>query len=114
MGSERVRWRLYHLKTMVNLDKIIRDCIKEINKQLPKNNKASEEKNFQILGPESTFDSMALVNFVLLVEEKLKKENKVNLNLLNFLMDQMWETSGHEQNKGYTISDFTNDIKKKL
>ena len=74
---------------MVNLDKIVRDCIKEINKQLPKNNKASEEKNFQILGPESTFDSMALVNFVLLVEEKLKKENKVNLNLLNFLMDQM-------------------------
>ena len=76
MGSERVRWRLYHLKTMVNLDKIIRDCIKEINKQLPKNNKASEEKNFQILGPESTFDSMALVNFVLLVEEKLKKKIK--------------------------------------
>ena len=31
---------------------------------------------------------MALVNFVLLVEEKLK-ENKVNLNLLNFLMDQI-------------------------
>ena len=29
-------------------------------------------------------------------------------------MDQMWETSGHDQNKGYTISDFTNDIKKKL
>ena len=59
---------------MVNLDKIIRDCIKEINKQLPKNNKASEEKNFQILGPQSTFDSMALVNFVLLVEEKLKRK----------------------------------------
>ena len=32
---------------MVNLDKIIRDCIKEINKQLPKNNKASEEKTFR-------------------------------------------------------------------
>ena len=37
-----------------------------------------------------------------------------NLNLLNSLMDQMWETSGHDQNKGYTISNFTNDIKKKL
>ena len=105
---------LYHLKPMVNLDKIIRDLSKKLINSFQKTTKLLKKKNFQILGPKSTFDSMALVNFVLLVEEKLKKENKVNLNLLNFLMDQMWETSGHDQNKGYTISDFTNDIKKKL
>ena len=50
---------------------------------------------------------MALINFILIVEEKLKSKKK-NLNLLNYLMEQM--NSG----KSYKISNFIKDIEKKL
>ena len=49
---------------------------------------------------------MALINFVLLIEDGLKKEKIENKNLLNFLMDK---TSSI---KSYNISDFKLDIKK--
>ena len=93
---------------MIEIKKILEKSVLEINKQLPKNKKVSSKDNFEILGSKSNFDSMALINFVLIIEEKLKKQNKDNLNLLNFLMEQM------NENKSYKILDFVKDIEKKI
>lgn len=92
---------------MNNLDKIINDSVDSINKQLPKEKNISKVEDFEILGKNSNFDSMALINFVLIVEENLKKENS-NLNLLNFLMEKMKTT------KSYKISELKKDILKKI
>ena len=94
---------------MVDLNNIFNESVEEINKQLPKENKIQKEDNFEILGSQSNFDSMALINFVLLIEEKLKKNNIDNLNLLDFLIDLLME-----QKKSYKISDLKADIKKKI
>jgi len=93
---------------MTEIKKIIKIAIKEINKQLPKKKNILSEEDFEILGSKSNFDSMALINFILIVEEKLKNKKKSNLNLLNYLMEQM--NSG----KSYKISSFIKDIEKKL
>ena len=93
---------------MTEIKKIIKIAIKEINKQLPKKKNILSEEDFEILGSKSNFDSMALINFILIVEEKLKSKKKGNLNLLNYLMEQM--NSG----KSYKISNFIKDIEKKL
>ena len=93
---------------MIEIKKIIEDAIKEINKQLPNKKNISSKEDFEILGSKSNFDSMALINFILIVEEKLKSKKKGNLNLLNYLMEQM--NSG----KSYKISNFIKDIEKKL
>lgn len=93
---------------MIEIKKIIEQAVLEINKQLPKNKNVSSKDNFEILGSKSNFDSMALINFVLIIEEKLKEQNKDNLNLLNFLMEQM------NENKSYKILEFVKDIEKKI
>lgn len=94
---------------MVNLNNIFNESVDEINKQLPKENKIQKEDDFEILGSNSNFDSMALINFVLLIEEKLKKNNIDNLNLLDFLIDLLME-----QKKSYKISDLKKDIQNKI
>lgn len=93
---------------LLNLETIINQSIEQINKQLPKNKKISKNNNFEILGTKSSFDSMALINFILIVEEKLLKSGLKNLNLLNFLMDKMNTV------KKYSIENFKKDIKKKF
>lgn len=90
---------------MKNIKKIIKDAIIEINKQLPKNKNVSLKENFQILGPSSKFDSMVLINFILIIEEKLKSGKK-NLNLLELIMKKM------NNNKIYKLSDFVKDLTK--
>ena len=92
---------------MTEIKKIIKFAKEEINKQLPKKKNISSEEDFEILGSKSNFDSMALINFILIVEEKLKSKKK-NLNLLNYLMEQM------NSSKSYKISNFIKDIEKKL
>ena len=92
---------------MNNLDKIINDSVDSINKQLPKEKNISKVEDFEILGKNSNFDSMALINFVLIVEENLKKDHS-NLNLLNFLMEKMKTT------KRYKIRELKKDILKKI
>ena len=51
---------------------------------------------------------MALINFVLIIEEKLLKISSKNFNLLNFLTDKMNSV------KKYSIKDFKKDIIKKF
>ena len=88
--------------------KIIDNAIGEINKQLPKQNNIMHDIDFEILGPNSNFDSMALINFILLVEQKIKSENKGSLDLLNSIMERT------DDKKSYKISDFLDDIDKKM
>ena len=88
--------------------KIIDSAIGEINKQLPKQNNIMHNTDFEILGPNSNFDSMALINFILLVEQKIKSENKGSLDLLNSIMERT------DDKKSYKLSDFLDDIDKKV
>ena len=92
----------------INLDVINNQSIEQINKQLPKNKKILDNNNFEILGTKSSFDSMVLINFVLIIEEKLLKISSKNFNLLNFLTDKMNSV------KKYSIKDFKKDIIKKF
>ena len=88
--------------------KIIDNAIGEINKQLPKQNNIMHDIDFEILGPNSNFDSIALINFILLVEQKIKSENKGSLDLLNSIMERT------DDKKSYKLSDFLDDIDKKM
>ena len=51
---------------------IIDESISEINKQLPQENSIDRDIDFEILGSNSNFDSMAIINFILFIEEKIK------------------------------------------
>jgi len=107
-----VNWteiQLFKIGTIMNkYKKIIDDAVSKINKQLPKQNNIIHNINFEILGPNSNFDSIALINFVLLVEQKIKSKNKSSLNLLNSIMEQA------DDKKSYKLSDFLDDIDKKM
>ena len=87
---------------------IIDESISEINKQLPQENSIDRDINFEILGSNSNFDSMAIINFILFIEEKIKFKYKKNLNLLNSIMEKV----DHE--KKYRLSDLYKDIDKKI
>ena len=87
---------------------IIDESISEINKQLPQENSIDRDIDFEILGSNSNFDSMSIINFILFIEEKIKFKYKKNLNLLNSIMEKV----DHE--KKYKLSDLYKDIDKKI
>ena len=93
---------------MKEYKQIIDESVLEINKQLPAENNIKPDTDFEILGSNSNFDSMAIINFILFIEEKIKFKYKKNLNLLNSVMEQI----DHE--KKYRLSDLYNDIDKKI
>jgi len=88
--------------------KIVEESVHEINKQLAKENNILHDTDFEILGENSSFDSMSLINFIILVEKKIKVKHKQNLNLLNTLMEEGLS------NKSYKVSDFFKDIERKM
>ena len=88
--------------------KIVEESVHEINKQLAKENNILHDTDFEILGENSSFDSMSLINFIILVERKIKAKHKQNLNLLNTLMEEGL------RNKSYKVSDFFKDIERKV
>jgi len=88
--------------------KIVEESVHEINKQLAKENNILHDTDFEILGENSSFDSMSLINFIILVEKKIKVKHKQNLNLLNTLMEEGLS------NKSYKVSDFFKDIERKV
>ena len=88
--------------------KIVEESVHEINKQLAKENNILHDTDFEILGENSSFDSMSLINFIILVERKIKAKHKQNLNLLNTLMEEGLS------NKSYKVSDFFKDIERKM
>ena len=88
--------------------KIVEESVHEINKKLTKENNILHDTDFEILGENSSFDSMSLINFIILVEKKIKVKHKENLNLLNSLMEEGLS------NKSYKVSDFLKDIERKV
>ena len=88
--------------------KITEESVDEINKQLAKENKISHDSDFEIFGENSNFDSISLINFIILIEKKIKVKHKKNLNLLNTLMEERLSS------KSYKVSDFIKDIEKKV
>ena len=93
---------------MKEYKQIIDESVLEINKQLPAENNIKMDTDFEILGSNSNFDSMAIINFILFIEEKIKFKYKKNLNLLNTVMEQM----DHE--KKNKLSDLYNDINERI
>ena len=93
---------------MEEYKQIIDESISEINKQLPHENNIKHDTDFEILGSNSNFDSMAIINFILFIEEKIKSKYKKNLNLLNSIMEQV------EHEKKYKLSDLYKDIDIKI
>ena len=88
--------------------KIVEESVHEMNKKLAKENNILHGTDFEILGENSSFDSMSLINFIILVEKKIKVKHKKNLNLLNSLMEEGLS------NKSYKVSDFFKDIERKV
>ena len=88
--------------------KIVEESVHEMNKKLAKENNILHGTDFEILGENSSFDSMSLINFIILVEKKIKVKHKKNLNLLNSLMEEGLS------NKSYKVSDFLKDIESKV
>ena len=88
--------------------KIVEESVYEMNKKLAKENNILHDTDFEILGENSSFDSMSLINFIILVEKKIKVKHKQNLNLLNTLMEEGLS------NKSYKVSDFFKDIERKV
>ena len=84
--------------------KMVEESIHEINKQLSKENNILHDTDFEIFGDNSNFDSITLINFISLMEKKIKLKHNKNLNLLNTLME---ERLGE---KSYKVSDFYKDI----
>ena len=93
---------------MKEYKQIIDESVSEINKQLPQENSINHDTDFEILGSKSNFDSMAIINFILFIEEKIKFKYKKNINLLNSIMEQV----DHE--KKYKLSDLYKDIDKRI
>ena len=93
---------------MKEYKQIIDESVLEINKQLPSENNIKPDTDFEILGSNSNLDSMAIINFILFIEEKIKFKYKKNLNLLNSIMEKV----DHE--KKYKLSDLYKDIDKKI
>ena len=88
--------------------KMVEESIHEINKQLSKENNILHDTDFEIFGDNSNFDSITLINFISLMEKKIKLKHNKNLNLLNTLME---ERLG---DKSYKVSDFYKDIERRV
>ena len=88
--------------------KMVEESIHEINKQLSKENNILHDADFEIFGDNSNFDSITLINFISLMEKKIKLKHNKDLNLLNTLME---ERLGE---KSYKVSDFYKDIERRV
>ena len=87
---------------------ILKTAIVDVNKQLKQKDKIPFKKDFQILGPESTLDSLVIVNLFVSIEEKIKSQKRKEISLLN---DNIFEKSFK---KKYTLTDLEKYIVKKI
>ena len=79
-----------------------------MNRGLSKENNILHDTDFEIFGDNSNFDSITLINFISLMEKKIKLKHNKDLNLLNTLME---ERLGE---KSYKVSDFYKDIERRV
>ncbi len=66
----------------MDIKEAIDSSIKEFNKSQDKF-KIQNIDNFELIGRDSTLDSMAIVNFLMLLEKKLLKDLNIKINLMD-------------------------------
>lgn len=66
----------------MDIKEAIDSSIKEFNKSQDKF-KIQNIDNFELIGQNSTLDSMAIVNFLMLLEKKLLKDLNIKINLMD-------------------------------
>jgi len=70
--------------TYSEIKKILNEVINEINELLPKKNELSLNESELLYGKNSKLDSVALVNFILILEEKIQMKCNHNINIFDF------------------------------
>ena len=70
--------------TYNEIKKILNEVINEINEILPANNPLTPQDSELLYGKNSKLDSVALVNFILILEEKIQIEYNYNINIFDF------------------------------
>ena len=66
----------------MDIKEAVDSSIKEFNKSQNKF-KIQNIDNFELIGQNSTLDSMAIVNFLMLLEKKLLKDLNIKINLMD-------------------------------
>ena len=66
----------------MDIKEAVDSSIKEFNKSQNKF-KIQNIDNFELIGQNSTLDSMAIVNFLMLLEKKLLKDLNIEINLMD-------------------------------
>ena len=66
----------------MDIKEAVDSSIKEFNKSQNKF-KIENIDNFELIGQNSTLDSMAIVNFLMLLEKKLLKDLNIKINLMD-------------------------------
>ena len=66
----------------MDIKEAVDSSIKEFNKSQNKF-KIQNIDNFELIGRDSTLDSMAIVNFLMLLEKKLLKDLNIKINLMD-------------------------------
>ena len=66
----------------MDIKEAIDSSIKEFNKSQDKF-KIQNIDNFELIGRDSTLDSMAIVNFLMLLERKLLEDLNIKINLMD-------------------------------
>ena len=66
----------------MDIKEAVDSSIKEFNKSQDKF-KIQNIDNFELIGRDSTLDSMAIVNFLMLLEKKLLKDLNIKINLMD-------------------------------
>ena len=66
----------------MDIKETVNNSITEFNKSQNKF-KIQNIDNFELIGRDSTLDSMAIVNFLMLLEKKLLKDLNIKINLMD-------------------------------
>ena len=66
----------------MDIKEAVDSSIKEFNKSQNKF-EIQNIDNFELIGRDSTLDSMAIVNFLMLLEKKLLKDLNIEINLMD-------------------------------
>ena len=66
----------------MDIKETVNNSITEFNKSQNKF-KIQNIDNFELIGQDSTLDSMAIVNFLMLLEKKLLKDLNIKINLMD-------------------------------
>lgn len=65
------------------VQKIINESIDEINDFLPQDNQLTKDEDQLLYGSNGVLDSMAIINFCLMVEEKFAEEFSKKISLID-------------------------------